>query len=86
MATSDLEAGGLKRTLKDLFAGAAGGVAQVLLGQCQLHGVHVISLHAASTRNMHPLYCRAFHGSRVFMSSQSNSNERVFFVPYILLS
>lgn len=24
--------GGVKRTLKDLFAGAAGGVAQVLLG------------------------------------------------------
>ncbi|CAO2656174.1 Nn.00g049770.m01.CDS01 [Neocucurbitaria sp. VM-36] len=28
-----LEQGGLKRTLKDLFAGAVGGVAQVLLGQ-----------------------------------------------------
>ncbi|KAI5790713.1 mitochondrial carrier domain-containing protein [Peziza echinospora] len=27
------EGGGLKRTMKDLFAGAAGGVAQVLLGQ-----------------------------------------------------
>lgn len=25
---------GLKRTLKDLFAGAVGGVAQVLLGMC----------------------------------------------------
>ena len=33
MADSELEAGGLQRTLKDLFAGAAGGVAQVLLGQ-----------------------------------------------------
>ncbi|KAH8590847.1 mitochondrial carrier domain-containing protein [Bisporella sp. PMI_857] len=30
---AELEEGGLKRTLKDLFAGAAGGVAQVLLGQ-----------------------------------------------------
>jgi len=29
----DVEAGGVVRTLKDLFAGAAGGVAQVLLGQ-----------------------------------------------------
>lgn len=28
-----LDQGGLKRTLKDLFAGAVGGVAQVLLGQ-----------------------------------------------------
>jgi solute carrier family 25 carnitine/acylcarnitine transporter 20/29 len=28
-----VEDGGLKRTLKDLFAGAAGGVAQVLLGR-----------------------------------------------------
>lgn len=35
MATSDalIEEGGLTRTLKDLFAGAAGGIAQVLLGQ-----------------------------------------------------
>lgn len=32
MADSELETGGLQRTLKDLFAGAAGGVAQVLLG------------------------------------------------------
>ncbi|RAL64569.1 hypothetical protein DID88_001604 [Monilinia fructigena] len=30
---AELEEGGFKRTLKDLFAGAAGGVAQVLLGQ-----------------------------------------------------
>ena len=33
MADVEVDAGGLKRTLKDLFAGAAGGVAQVLLGQ-----------------------------------------------------
>ena len=33
MAEPELDAGGFKRTLKDLFAGAAGGVAQVLLGQ-----------------------------------------------------
>ncbi|KAI9844887.1 MAG: hypothetical protein M1837_005173 [Sclerophora amabilis] len=33
MAEADLESGGLKRTVKDLFSGAAGGVAQVLLGQ-----------------------------------------------------
>ncbi|PQE20658.1 mitochondrial carrier protein [Rutstroemia sp. NJR-2017a BBW] len=30
---AELEEGGFKRTLKDLFAGAAGGIAQVLLGQ-----------------------------------------------------
>ena len=34
MADVQVDGGGLKRTLKDLFAGAAGGVAQVLLGQC----------------------------------------------------
>ena len=33
MADAQVDAGGLKRTLKDLLAGAAGGVAQVLLGQ-----------------------------------------------------
>ena len=32
MEDIDSNAGGLKQTLKDLFAGAAGGVAQVLLG------------------------------------------------------
>jgi solute carrier family 25 carnitine/acylcarnitine transporter 20/29 len=32
-AAADIEEGGLVRTLKDLFAGAAGGVAQVLLGE-----------------------------------------------------
>jgi hypothetical protein len=31
-AAAELEHGGIVRTLKDLFAGAAGGVAQVLLG------------------------------------------------------
>lgn len=30
---AEIEEGGLKRTLKDLFAGATGGIAQVLLGE-----------------------------------------------------
>ncbi|KAL8776951.1 MAG: hypothetical protein Q9213_008067 [Squamulea squamosa] len=29
----EIDTGGAKQTFKDLFAGAAGGVAQVLLGQ-----------------------------------------------------
>ena len=33
MAEAELDAGGVNRTLKDLFAGAMGGIAQVLLGQ-----------------------------------------------------
>ncbi|KAE8445590.1 hypothetical protein EG329_013223 [Mollisiaceae sp. DMI_Dod_QoI] len=32
-AAAELEEGGMVRTFKDLFAGAAGGIAQVLLGQ-----------------------------------------------------
>ena len=32
-ADAELQQGGFVRTLKDLFAGAAGGVAQVLIGQ-----------------------------------------------------
>ena len=32
-AVAELDEGSIKRTLKDLFAGAAGGVAQVLIGQ-----------------------------------------------------
>lgn len=30
---AELDEGGVVRTLKDLFAGAAGGIAQVLLGE-----------------------------------------------------
>lgn len=30
---AEIESGGFVKTLKDLFAGAAGGVAQVLLGE-----------------------------------------------------
>jgi len=33
---AELEEGGVTRTLKDLFAGAAGGIAQVLLGESEL--------------------------------------------------
>lgn len=33
MADLDVEPGSLQRTVKDLFAGAAGGIAQVLLGK-----------------------------------------------------
>jgi hypothetical protein len=32
-AAAELEEGGMVRTLKDLFAGGAGGIAQVLLGE-----------------------------------------------------
>jgi hypothetical protein len=32
----ELEEAGFKRTLKDLFAGAVGGIAQVLLGKLDL--------------------------------------------------
>jgi hypothetical protein len=32
-AAAEVENGGMARTLKDLFAGAMGGIAQVLLGE-----------------------------------------------------
>jgi len=35
-AAAELDEGGVVRTLKDLFAGAAGGIAQVLLGEFQV--------------------------------------------------
>lgn len=34
MAATEIESDGALRTLKDLSAGAAGGIAQVLLGEC----------------------------------------------------
>jgi hypothetical protein len=30
---AEMEGGGMARTLKDLFSGAAGGIAQVLIGE-----------------------------------------------------
>ena len=37
MAEAGTDAGGLQRTLKDLTGGAAGGIAQVLLGTLYLN-------------------------------------------------
>ena len=37
---------GLQRTLKDLFAGAVGGVAQVLIGMCKLPAQCSCFVHA----------------------------------------
>jgi hypothetical protein len=39
-AAAEMEEGGMVRTFKDLFAGAAGGIAQVLLGES--HGSFLI--------------------------------------------
>lgn len=41
-AAAELEEGGMVRTLKDLFAGAAGGIAQVLLGESQVSALNVV--------------------------------------------
>lgn len=35
-AAAELEEGGMARTLKDLFSGAAGGIAQVLIGEFRI--------------------------------------------------
>jgi hypothetical protein len=40
---AEIEEGGLKRTLKDLFAGAAGGIAQVLLGEFNVLWSHPVA-------------------------------------------
>ena len=45
MADAELEHGGFVRTLKDLFAGAAGGVAQVLLGESMYFIFYVLLLY-----------------------------------------
>ena len=73
-AAAELEEGGIKRTLKDLFAGAAGGIAQVLLGEsgvkfnCHLVFDHVASVKESSTEGFH------FHikqAGDLFMSVES---------------
>jgi hypothetical protein len=56
-AVVEMDQGGALRTLKDLFAGAAGGVAQVLLGTDSIHlylswvVVHPIFRSRASDRS-----------------------------------
>lgn len=50
-AEHELEAaGGLQRTLKDLFAGAVGGVAQVLLGEFVVVVVFTIPVSILTSR------------------------------------
>lgn len=56
----DVEDGGLARTLKDLFAGAVGGVAQVLIGKTprpwsvidELQLTHSQASHSVCRRNL----------------------------------
>lgn len=48
-AAAELEEGGMVRTLKDLFAGAAGGIAQVLLGE------FIFDLSASECSFAHPI-------------------------------
>ena len=40
-AAAEMEEGGMVRTFKDLFAGAAGGIAQVLLGESHGSWLHL---------------------------------------------
>ncbi len=42
-AAAELEEGGMVRTFKDLFAGAAGGIAQVLLGESEVFAFNTLS-------------------------------------------
>lgn len=56
-AAADIEEGGLTRTLKDLFAGAAGGIAQVLLGEFHLSSWEFLLMSLISPFNgFHPFW------------------------------
>ena len=56
-AAAELDEGGIKRTLKDLFAGAAGGVAQVLLGQSCMVAFDAHSAFLLRFLVFHPMIC-----------------------------
>ncbi|KAL9103321.1 MAG: hypothetical protein Q9163_001627 [Psora crenata] len=50
MSDANVDAGGLKRTVKDLFAGAAGGIAQVLLAYVLDFGLNRLALDIVKVR------------------------------------
>jgi hypothetical protein len=67
-AEQELQAGGFVRTLKDLFAGAAGGVAQVLLGQFSMTSIfylRMVYVLSQDTRLCCSFVSRSFLRSRV---------------------
>ena len=55
-AANDIEEHGLTRTLKDLFAGAVGGIAQVLLGMFVTH-LHLSPASPRELPNQSVFYC-----------------------------
>jgi hypothetical protein len=60
-AAAELDEGGVVRTLKDLFAGAAGGIAQVLLGES---GVLFCGSCAIECHHIFPDHVRTKVGGR----------------------
>jgi hypothetical protein len=68
-AAADMEEGGMVRTLKDLFAGAAGGIAQVLLGKLVVVFLHFTHSNCPIIVIYFQVYC--------FISRASEFHERV---------
>lgn len=67
---AEIEQGGAVRMLKDLFAGAAGGIAQVLIGMVFLFGIvfYCVSfLGCCSLRSRALLPCLLFYLLRCFI-------------------
>lgn len=49
-AAGEIEESGWKRTVKDLFSGAAGGIAQVLIGELELDRLYLYALLFGASR------------------------------------
>ncbi len=77
MAEVDLDAGGLKQTFKDLFAGAAGGIAQVLLGSWSCY--HYLHLgHLQFVKSCYLFFCSSLHDHLfLFISSAHSISKKV---------
>lgn len=72
MAEVDLDAGGLKQTFKDLFAGAAGGIAQVLLGSWSCY--HYLHLgHLQFVKSCYLFFCSSLHDHLFLFISSAHS-------------
>jgi hypothetical protein len=73
-AAAEMEEGGMVRTFKDLFAGAAGGIAQVLLGESDgslsfLSQYPIITLLSTCLCFISRVPKEAGNGQQVFLSS-----------------
>jgi hypothetical protein len=83
-AAAEMEEGGMVRTFKDLFAGAAGGIAQVLLGESD-GSLSFLSQYPIITLLSTCLCCMLFNITCTKRAGEGSTSVLIFFSPYFII-